>query len=320
MHSASQVICWVVTDGKSGMENQCLGLAEALGITPIIKRVKLRSPWRQLSPFLKAGLAGAFSPEGDAITPPWPDLLIATGRLSVPASLLVKKVNPGTFIIQLQNPVIDPANFDLVVVPEHDKLRGPNVMVTRGALHRVTPKILHDEAQNFLPRIAHLPFPRIAVLIGGSNAVYRLTPKEMEPVAEQLALAAKVSKGGFLVTPSRRTGAENIAVLREKLRDVPAFIWDEQGPNPYFGMLGAADFIIATCDSVNMVTEACSTGKPVFVVDLPGGSPKFTRFHDAMRRDGYTRKFEGKLERWTYKPLEEVRLVAERVRASLLSP
>src|ERR1700761_4695663 len=90
-----QTTCWVVTDGKSGMENQCLGLAEALHLAPIIKRVKLRSPWRQFAPFLQVGLDMAFSRGGDSIAPPWPDLLIATGRHSVPASLYVKRSNPS---------------------------------------------------------------------------------------------------------------------------------------------------------------------------------------------------------------------------------
>ena len=125
--------CWIVTDGKAGMENQCLGLAEALGLNPVVKRVKLRSPWKQLSPFLRHGLAHAFSAEGDPIAPPWPDLLIATGRASVPASLYARRMSragggKGTFTVQVQNPVIDPSRFDLVVVPRHDGLVGTNVM------------------------------------------------------------------------------------------------------------------------------------------------------------------------------------------------
>src|ERR1700722_6063856 len=111
MNSPDQISCWVVTDGKAGMENQCLGLAEALGVAPTVKRVKLRSPWRELSPFLRLGLGWAHSREGDAVAPPWPDLLIATGRHSVPASLYVRRASRagggrGTLTVQLQNPVI----------------------------------------------------------------------------------------------------------------------------------------------------------------------------------------------------------------------
>jgi mitochondrial fission protein ELM1 len=314
----SQVTCWVVTDGKIGMENQCVGLAEALGLAPVVKRIQLRSPWRELSPFLRHGLVHAFSRKGDKIVAPFPDLLIATGRASIPASLYVKRASRAagkpTFTVQLQNPVIDPSRFDLVVVPRHDGLTGPNVMTTRGALHRVTPALLEREAAQLLPRIVHLPRPYICVLIGGSNAVYQLTPREMAPITEQLRAVAKASGGSLIVTPSRRTGADNLAVLQAALKDTPCFIWDGAGPNPYFGMLGVADTILVTGDSVNMVTEACRTGKPVYVIDLAGGSDKFRRFHQAMRDDGYTRQFAGDLTTWRYPPLDDMDAVTARVR------
>lgn len=318
MSGNSQVMCWVVTDGKAGMENQCLGLAEALGMSPVIKRIKLRSPWKQLSPFLRHGLSYAFSDKGDAIVPPWPDLLIATGRASVPASLYVRRMSrvnggKGTFTVQIQNPVIDPSRFDLVVIPRHDTLSGANVMTTRGSLHRVSREMLSGEAVKFLPQVKDLPSPRIAVLIGGSNSVYSLTPREMKVLAAQLASVAG-REGSLMITPSRRTGDENMAILRDALRGTPSYIWDGQGANPYYGMLGLADSILVTCDSVNMVSEACSTGKPVMVIDLPGGSDKFRRFHQAMRDDGMTRPFTGKIEKWDYAPLDDMRLVAERVK------
>ncbi|MDE1901870.1 MAG: mitochondrial fission ELM1 family protein [Alphaproteobacteria bacterium] len=300
------------------MENQCLGLAEALGVAPVIKRIKLRAPWKQLSPFLRHGLAHAFSAGGDAVTPPWPDLLIATGRASVPAALLARRASGReggrrTFTVQIQNPVIDPSRFDLVVVPRHDTLTGANVMSTRGSLHRVTADMLKREAAAFAPAVAHLPRPYVAVLIGGSNAVYSLTPREMTVIAAQLKQLAE-NGASLMITPSRRTGAENLAVLQDALRGTSAYIWDGQGTNPYYGMLGLADYVIVTCDSVNMVSEACSTGKPVLVIDLPGGSDKFRRFHQAMRDDGMARPFTGKLEQWDYAPLDDMRLVADRVR------
>lgn len=319
MFDKSQVRCWVVTDGKAGMENQCLGLAEALGLTPVVKRIKLRAPWRQLTPFLRHGLRWAFSPEGDPVEPPWPDLLIATGRHSVPASLYVRRATRAngsvrTFTVQLQNPVIDPSRFDLVVVPRHDSLTGPNVMTTRGALHRVAPAKLKEESEKFLPVFGKLPHPWLGVLIGGTNAVYSLTPREMKPVAEKLAALAKSTGGSLIITPSRRTGEENQALLREALNDVPHYIWDMESLNPYYAILGLADSFFVTGDSVNMVSEACTTGKPVHVIELAGGSDKFRRFHQSLRDDGLTRPFQGRMENWTYPPLNDVELVAARVR------
>ena len=139
--------------------------------------------------------------------------------------------------------------------------------------------------------------------------------REMKVLAEQLAEIAS-KEGSLMITPSRRTGAENLAILQEALRDTNSYIWEWNGPvpNPYYGMLGLADAIIVTCDSVGMVTEACSTGKPVMVINLPGGSDKFRRFHQAMRDDNMTRPFNGHIEKWDYAALNDMKLVADRIR------
>ncbi len=313
-----QLSCWVVTDGKIGMENQCVGLAEALGLTPVVKRIKLRSPWRQLTPYLRLGKRYAFSRKGDAIQPPWPDLLITTGRLSVPAALRVRNASGRrTVCVHIQDPVLDPERFDLVVVPRHDDIRGPRVMTTRGGLHRLSPQLLASEAAKFQAQFTHLPRPWVAVLIGGTNAVYQFCEREMIPLSVQLASLARDVPASLLVTPSRRTGEANLVILQAALHDVPHYLWDGTGPNPYYAMLALADSFLVTCDSVNMVSEAASTGKPVHVIELPGGSAKFNRFHQALRDDGVTRPFNGQLERWTYAPLNDMELVATRVRGLL---
>jgi len=307
-----------VTDGKAGMESQCVGLAEALGLTPTIKRVRLRPPWRQLTPYFRMGGYAQFASDSDALRPPWPDLLIATGRHSVAASLLVKKLSGGrTKTVQLQNPVINPSHFDLVVVPRHDRLEGANVVSTRGALHRVTPDVLRKGAEQLAPLLAHLKRPFIGVLIGGSNAAYRLGPAEMATLARQLADCARAMQASLVITPSRRTGEEALRVLRPEIADLPHYLWEVGGANPYFGILGLSDFLVVTCDSVNMVSEAASTGRPVYVFDLPGGSEKFARFHQAMRDDGITRPFTGTLAPYSYEPPDDMEAVVARVNALL---
>ncbi len=117
---------------------------------------------------------------------------------------------------------------------------------------------------------------------------------------------------------SRRTGTDNIRLLRERLAALPAAeVWDLEGENPYFGYLGLADHIVVTADSANMVSEAAATGKPVQVVELKGGNRKFREFHEAMRAAGYCRPFEGRLESWTYDPLDETGRVAAEVKRRL---
>jgi mitochondrial fission protein ELM1 len=308
----------VVTDGKAGMQSQCVGLAESLGLTPIVKRVRLRAPWRQLTPYVRFGGRMQFTRDSDELAPPWPDLLIATGRHSVAASLMVKRLSGRrTKTVQLQNPAIAASHFDLVVVPRHDRLEGANIVSTRGALHRITKDALRAGAESLAPKVAHLARPYVSVLIGGSNAAYRLGPAEMTAFAKELASCARALSASLLITPSRRTGEENLRILQNELGGAPHYLWDGEGDNPYFGLLGLADFIVVTCDSVNMVSEAASTGKPVYVADLPGGSEKFARFHQSLRDEGVTRPFAGTLAPYAYKPLDDVGLVAARVKALL---
>jgi mitochondrial fission protein ELM1 len=300
------------------MESQCAGLAEALGLIPVIKRVNLRAPWRQLTPYFRIGGMAQFASGSDPFTPPYPDLLIATGRHSIAAALLVKRLSRGkTRNVQLQNPVIAPSHFDLVVVPRHDGISGPNIVTTKGALHRITPEVLREGAAKLAPRVSHLARPYIGVLIGGTNAAYRLEREEMAELAGKLVAAAREISASLVITPSRRTGEENIRVLKDMIGDTPHFLWDAPGDNPYFGILGLADYLVVTADSVNMVSEAASAGKPVYVATLPGGSAKFDRFHRMMREEGYVREFSGSVAPYSYAPLDDMSAVAARVRALL---
>lgn len=311
----NRITCWAVTDGSAGMENQCIGIAEAMGAELTVKRIRLRRPWRQLTPFLRLGTRWAADPSGDPVAPPWPDLLIGCGRQSTAVSFAVRRLSRGrTFTVHIQDPQVSPAKFDLVVVPRHDRLRGPNVLVTRGSLHRVTPERLADAAARLGGPLDALPHPRVAVLIGGSNTVYQLTPIIMGDLADRLAALAKTGAAGLMVTASRRTGADNEAILRARLSGTSARVWDGGGENPYFAYLALADHIVVTCDSVSMVSEACSTGKPVHVIELEGGSPKFRGFLDGLYADGIARPFTGTLESWNYPPLRETEEVAAEIR------
>lgn len=160
-------ICWVVTDGKPGMENQALGLAEALGLKTDIKRIHLKSPWRQLSPYFRWGLKHCLSNKSDLLAPPWPDYVVASGRQSIAPSLYIKEQSQGkTKTIYIQKPGISLKNFDIIVAPKHDSLTGPNVIQTYAALHRVTPERCREEKGKF-SQFGNYPSPRIAVLIGG---------------------------------------------------------------------------------------------------------------------------------------------------------
>lgn len=306
------------------MENQCLGLAAAIGVQPEIKRIRLRPLWDWLPPQIavRARPLSGLDSAGDRLSPPWPRLLIATGRRTVAASVAIKRINPATLTVQIQNPHYATSAFDLVVTPAHDQLRGDNVITTNGALHGVTRIKLDKAADEFSGALAHLPRPIIAVLVGGANKVYRMTPALIMDFCASLRTLAKSSECSFAVTPSRRTGAENTAALHRGLADTPHLIWDGEGPNPYLGFLGLADAIIVTSDSVNMISEACAAGKPVYVYDLPGGSQKFEAFHQTMRDRGAVRAFHPTgmkhLGEWTPPHIDDTAIVAKAVQRLLI--
>ncbi len=310
--------CWVMTDGKIGMEVQCLGLAEALGFEPRFKRIQVTKPWRWLPPQLIPNPLTTIGPKGDRLAPPWPEVLIASGRQTVAASMAIRRASGGaTFTVQIQNPAAGPAAFDAVVAPRHDRLTGANVIETLGGLNRITEARLSAAAAKFGPAFAHLPRPLVAVVLGGNNRAYRFTKAIARRLGADLAQLCRTEGAGLLVTASRRTDPGTLALLRAALTGCAAEIWDGEGENPYFGFLGLADAFVVTGDSVNMVCEAATTGKPVYVVELAGGSAKFARFHQTLRQAGATRPFAGRLEHWSYPPLRDTEFAAAEVRRRL---
>jgi mitochondrial fission protein ELM1 len=310
---------WVLHDAKPGMASQALGLAEATGFPFVEKRLMVRRPWQWLTPPLWVAPLHAATEGGRRLGPPWPDLVIGCGRNTVRPALAIREASGGrTLTAQVQDPRYGRGRFDLLVVPEHDRLRGPNVLVTRGAVHRVVPERLAAERRRF-PGLEGLPRPVLGVLIGGANRAYRLDLRRLGEIAESVAAAVRRGGGSALVTPSRRTGAAGLAVLREKLAGVPGMVWDGTGDNPYFAYLAIADALLVTADSVSMISEAAATGKPVHIIELPGGDAKFARFHDTMRQAGIIRPFSGEFEHWSYTPLDDTARAGAALRALVLS-
>jgi uncharacterized protein len=312
---SSDPAVWVLHDGKAGMASQAVGLAEATGFSFIEKPLAVRFPWSRLPPQVWLAPFWAVREAGMRLAPPWPDLVIACGRNAAAPALAIRRSSGDRSIAaQIQEPEIGHDEFDLIVVPEHDRLRGPRVIVTRGAVHRVTPVRLDAARSRFLA-LAAMPRPILSVLIGGSNRTYRLTLRRLGEIADALRRILRDDGGSLLVTTSRRTGAAGLTLLREKLTHLPASIWDGTGENPYFAYLALADALLVTADSVSMISEAAATGKPVHVVDLDGGDAKFARFHAAMRAAGITRPFCGRIEAWTYPVPDDTARAAAALRA-----
>lgn len=307
---------WVITDGKAGMEVQCVGVAEALGLDYAIKRVAPRQPWRALAPWGPVGPSERFARAGSAFARPWPEVAVATGRLSIPyIRKLARAAGPETFTVVIQDPRTGPRTADLICVPVHDGLRGPNVITTLTPPHDFTPERLAGLRATPPAEITNLPSPRVAVALGGPNAIYDFAPEDAARLGQSLASLAALGTS-FMITPSRRTPAHVIDAVSAATSEAPRLIWDGQGENPYAAFLALADLLVVTADSVNMTGEACATGRPVYVFEPQGGSAKFGRFHEALRRYGAARTLPEtfrRLETWSYGPLDSAATIAREI-------
>jgi mitochondrial fission protein ELM1 len=323
---ASPLSIRVVTDGRAGIENQALGLAEAVArLTPASIEVR-RVRWRPVFDWLPADLKTptmldpASDPPFPADGEPWPDVWIAAGRASLPLSLEARRRSGGrTVVVQVQDPRLDPSRFDLVVAPAHDGLTGANVVSITGSPHRITPERLAEASPAFAAGIEPLPRPRVAVLIGGRSRAFDLTVDHAADLADRIARAVGGAGGSVLATFSRRTPPEAQTVMTKRLATLPGHVWDGTGPNPLFAFLHFADHILVTEDSANMAAEAASTGKPVHVLPMVALKPagKFARLHADLRDRGAARPFDGRLEAWSYEPLAETERVARVILARL---
>lgn len=305
-------VTWAITDGRAGMRNQARGLAEAIGLPVAEKEVHPRLPWTLFPVTAWPSPFAALGANSSRFEPPWPRVAIGCGWRSIPYVLALKKLSPQTLTVQLQDPRIGAQRFDLVVPPEHDQLAGANVVSIIGSPNGVTKAKLDAARQQWTTTFGKLKQPRVAVLIGGASKSHRFAEPDAQHLAEQLKELAR--NHGLMITTSRRTGDAQTKILKDALENANAFVWNGAGDNPFLGMLSIADAILVTSDSTNMAVEAATTGKPVYIVRIPGGDAKFDRLHERLKSLGIARDFEGRIEQWTYTPLNETARIAALIR------
>ena len=325
--------CWCISKGMAGMNSQTAGLASAVGYEPLedsntqdsnaqsatyeFINTRMAFPWNCL-PFSMIPKAGRVLQHPEVLeASPQPRLVVSCGRHGViPALYLKKKLGREVFTVHIQDPKCDTSGFDMVLIPEHDPGRGPNVYLTMGALHKVTPEKL--EAARHTPAAAQLVDPTrplVSVLLGGKNGYYSFSQADIDRLFEKLNRLVDEHDVRLAVLTSNRTPLEVCTRLAREFGD-RHFIWNGQGTNPYFEALALADYIVVTGDSVSMVTEATATGRPVFVEHLTERrtARRFRKFHTMFEEAGLTRRFEGKLAEWDYEPPNDTPNVARLIR------
>ncbi|GAA0596603.1 mitochondrial fission ELM1 family protein [Craurococcus roseus] len=304
---------WVLADPRAGTAAQALGIAERLGVP--FRALPLEWGAPAALPLAWPSLLGLAPKARDAVRggPPWPRLAISAGRRSAPVSLWLAR--RGVRTVHCMRPAFGRRRFDLLVLGRHDAApEAHNILSILGATHQISPARLAAARAEWNAALATMPRPRVALLVGGKVRA----AGGMEPaIAAGIGARASGVAGSVLATTSRRTGGAAADALAEALRPVPhrLFRWGDAGPNPYLGFLAWADAVVATGDSVSMLSEALATAAPVFVADPGGLGARHLALHASLYAAGQARPVDSGLSFFSRTPLDESGRVAAEIRA-----
>lgn len=318
--------CWVIIDSRKGNANQAIGLAEALNIPFEIKEITYN-----FLANLPNNIIGKYNwhvnlKRSDLLTPPFPQLIISSGRRIAPIATRIKSQSPSTKIIQLLRPYYKEKLFDLIILPQHDIFlhKSANIFRTIGAINQINPDLIHRATGEFKKRFLFNNDQKvIAVFIGGNNKKFQFSKNDSKILTEILENLYYVHGAQLYITFSRRTPKHTKKYITQAFGE-DHFIYDpiEGGYNPYHAMLGLADYIITTSDSISMCSEAASSGKPLYIYSPKSfNSPKHKYFLQQLVDLGIARKLSSQieiLEHYTYSPLNEGEKVAEFIREYIL--
>ncbi len=316
--------CWIVTDGTTGMLKQSIAVAKSLNIEPAILQA-VPTPILRLFPTLAKiptwRLTMGRSPSW--IKGPFPDYIISCGRRMAGLSIGLRRISKGrSKTIHIQDPRISPDNFDVLVVPSHDRIAAleknfSNLVISTGSLSWLVKKQILAGKSNMVERFGPLDTPQIVVMLGGNNKRYSLSSSIIDKVAHNIIDYARRNNSRLIIIPSRRT-PKKARMLFEKLDEEKKHIfWDGEHGNPYPDIFSIADEIIVTSDSVNMVTEACLLGKPVIIAHWGQEHGRLAKFHEIMNDRGFTRPLSQTEELFEPKILNQMPHIARKINAIL---
>ncbi|WP_049623097.1 mitochondrial fission ELM1 family protein [Frateuria defendens] len=311
--------CWAITDQAAGNQRQALALAERLGLPVRHLVLAPRPPWSWLSPRLTLGGRLALdAAQRRLFAPPWPVVAIGCGRTAALFTRLLRPLAGGRcHTVQILDPRLDPAHWDTVIAPRHDGLAGPNVLTPLGSLNPVDEAWLADGREAF-PDFEALPRPRVGVLLGGPRRGVALDAAYARELAAQLLARQRMEGGSLLVLASRRTPPALIQTFAAAISPTPGLFWRnaDDGLNPFPGVLGWADRLIVTPDSVNMLSEACAVGCPVHTLAPAPLPARLARFHQALHEAGLLHDLAATTPA-SQTPLRETEAIARTLRQAI---
>ena len=305
----------LLTQGMHGMISQAEGLAKALDIDFTHHKVELNNFWRMIPPKLTPISQNVYKKIKNLDF----DVIISCGRKSVIPSIHLKNTsNRKVFNIHIQDPKVDLNHFDFVVVPEHDKIQGQNVINTKGAIHYLTENEI-AENKNYLNSIIKKDDRKIlALIMGGPTKYYDYSTKNINIIFKILEKVLKKHNFQLVVIPSMRTPTKTINYAKEHFGDNHTVIMDID-KKAYLSALAIAENIVVTCDSSSMISEAALTGKPIFIANIipKKNDKRFKRLRNLFRELNITRNLGEEVENWNYQKLNETNRVANIIKQKI---
>ena len=301
----------LLTEGMHGMISQVEGLAKALDIEFIHQKVELNSFWKLIPPKLTPVSKLVFKKIDISDF----DIIISCGRKSVIPSVYLKKSSKKKiFNIHIQDPKVSLGNFDLVIAPEHDNLRGKNVIISKGAIHYLTLDEIKNN-HNYLADKLNKNHEYLLLVLGGPNKYYDYEDQNLINIFGIIKKILNNNNLQAIVIPSMRTPKKTINLANEHLGSENLVI-NNVDKKAYLSGLSLAKYIVVTCDSTSMISEAALTGKPIYIADIPAKrkDERFKKFRDLFSELNITKNLNEKLEIWTYKSLNETTRIAEEIK------
>ena len=304
----------LLTEGLHGMISQVEGLAKALDLDYFHEKVELNSPWNLVPPSLTPKKKFIFK---NQINKEY-DVIISCGRKSVIPSIVLKKNSNKKIVnIHIQNPKVSLENFDIVVAPDHDSLDGPNVLISKGAIHYLTLDEI-EKAKDYLVSKIEKQKEVITLILGGPTKYYNYDNESMIQIFSKINKQILEKNMQLIIIPSNRT-PEKIIQFAKEYFNKNRLIIDNVDKQAYLSSLALAKYIIVTCDSSSMISEAALTGKPVYVAMIPAirSDKRFQKFRNLLESMNIIRKLGDDLDTWSYDKLDETNRISKQIKAKL---
>ena len=299
----------LLTQGMHGMISQVEGMAKALNTEYSHKIVRLSFPWNQIPPKLTPISEIILRDKIYLTESETPDLIISCGRKSVIPSILIKKKNPKIFTIHIQDPKVSFKNFDAIVAPEHDNLKGDNIYNSKGAIHYITNLEINNARQYLADKIKSEKI--VSLILGGPNKYYSFKSDQIINIFNKIK-SIFVSDGyKVIIIPSMRTPKETIDLAIKEMGSY-GHVVSKVDKQAYLSAYAIANYVIVTCDSTSMISEAATSGKPIFVAHMKAkkNNYRFKKFFELFKQMGITRDLGAQIETWTYNKHNEAQRIA----------